>query len=83
MTKHPSRKVMNFRHLLSCDTIDEAKNNEQMEMIEKQSKGQNNDKIAGNETSKRNKCKPKKQNLFAFPHCSRDSMVKLFYKGCL
>ena len=21
MTKHPSRKVMNFRHLLSCDTI--------------------------------------------------------------
>ena len=23
MTKHPSRKVMNFRHLLGCDTIDE------------------------------------------------------------
>ena len=22
MTKHPSRKVMNFRHLLGCDTID-------------------------------------------------------------
>ena len=22
ITKHPSRKVMNFRHLLSCDTID-------------------------------------------------------------
>ena len=21
MTKHPSRKVMNFRHLLGCDTI--------------------------------------------------------------
>ena len=21
MTKHPSQKVMNFRHLLSCDTI--------------------------------------------------------------
>ena len=21
MTRHPSRKVMNFRHLLSCDTI--------------------------------------------------------------
>ena len=21
MTEHPSRKVMNFRHLLSCDTI--------------------------------------------------------------
>ena len=23
MTKHPSRKVMNFRHLLGCDTIDD------------------------------------------------------------
>ena len=22
MTKHPSRKVVNFRHLLGCDTID-------------------------------------------------------------
>ena len=22
MTKHPSRKVLNFRHLLSCDTIE-------------------------------------------------------------
>ena len=22
MTKHPSRKVMNFRHLLYCDTIE-------------------------------------------------------------
>ena len=21
ITKHPSRKVLNFRHLLSCDTI--------------------------------------------------------------
>ena len=21
MTKHPSRKIMNFRHLLGCDTI--------------------------------------------------------------
>ena len=24
MTKHPSRKVMNFRHLLGCDTIADA-----------------------------------------------------------
>ena len=22
LTKHPSRKVMNFRHLLGCDTIE-------------------------------------------------------------
>ena len=22
MTKYPSRKIMNFRHLLGCDTID-------------------------------------------------------------
>ena len=25
ITKHPSRKVMNFRHLLSCDTIETNK----------------------------------------------------------
>ena len=50
-------------------------------MIEKQREGQNNDKIAENKTSKGNKCKPKKQNLFVVPHCSRDSIVKLFYNG--
>ena len=26
MTKHPSRKVMNFRHSLGCDTIDYSVN---------------------------------------------------------
>ena len=26
MTKHPSRNVMNFRHLLSCDTIGAGEN---------------------------------------------------------
>ena len=25
MTKHPSRKVKNFRHLLGCDTIEQMK----------------------------------------------------------
>ena len=27
VTKHPSRKVMNFRHLLGCDTILRCFNN--------------------------------------------------------
>ena len=63
------------------EDLDEEKDmyNEQMEMKEKQSKGQNNDKVARNETSKGNKCKQNKQNLFPVPLCSRDSMVKLFY----
>ena len=26
MTKHPSRKVMNFRHLLGCYTIERTQN---------------------------------------------------------
>ena len=26
MTKHPSQKVMNFRHLLGCDTTEQTQN---------------------------------------------------------
>ena len=33
MTKHPSRKVMNLRHLLGCDTIND--NNLRSEMPKK------------------------------------------------